>query len=146
MNGKILVSRIFYSSLSTCHLYSRSDVLHGLSTCAQDIDPSAITAAERLRLVHTYVTATHSDGGLDIHPENDVWSRVDSIMALHDSEFNDRWMHSVTKTVDIGRDPAQLDFIRSQVRASILNHVMSLTPAVRRCGRFLFRFPRFLHS
>jgi hypothetical protein len=33
-------------------------------------------------------------------------------MALHDPEYNDRWIRSVTKTVDIGHD--QLDFIRNQ--------------------------------
>ena len=44
-------------------------------------------------------------------------------MALHDPEFNDRWIRSVTKTIDIGHN--QLDIIRNQVRASILNHVVS---------------------
>jgi hypothetical protein len=73
--------------------------------------------------VHSYVTATPSDGGLGIHPDNDAWSRVESIMALHDPEFNNRWIHSVTKTIDIGHN--QLDIIRSQVRASIPNHVAS---------------------
>jgi anoctamin-10 len=71
--------------------------------------------------VYTYVTTTTSEGGLGIHPDNDVWSRVESVMALHDPEYNDRWIRSVTKTVDIGHD--QLDFIRNQVRASIPNHV-----------------------
>jgi anoctamin-10 len=65
--------------------------------------------------VYTYVTAITSEGGLGIHPDNDVWSRVESVMALHDPEYNDRWIRSVTKTVDIGHD--QLDFIRNQVRA-----------------------------
>jgi len=88
------------------------DVLHGLLTCGSDIDPGAINSAERLRLVDSYVTATPSDGGLGIHPDNDVWSRIESIIALHDPEFNDRWIHSVTKPIDIGH--SQLDIIRSQ--------------------------------
>jgi len=121
VNGKIHLSRLIHSSLSTCHLYSHSDVLHGLSTRASDIDSSAIKSAERLRLVHTYVTATPSHGGLGINPDNDVWSRVESIMALHDPEYNELWIRSLTKSIDIGHD--QLDFIRSQVRASIPNHV-----------------------
>jgi hypothetical protein len=99
------------------------DVLHGLFTCGSDIDLGAINSAERLRLVHSYVTATPSDRGLGIHPDNDVWSRVESIMALHDPEFNDRWIHSVTNPIDTGHN--QLDIIRSQVRASIPNHVVS---------------------
>lgn len=98
--------------------------MHGLlTTCAPDVDPSTINPAERLRLVHSYVTATPSDGGLGIHPDNNVWSRVESIMALHDPEFNDRWIRSVAKTIDIGHK--ELDIIRSQVRASISNHVVS---------------------
>jgi len=66
--------------------------------------------------VHAYVTGNPSDGGLGIHPDNDAWPRVESIMALHDPEYNDVWIRSVTKTFDVGHE--QLDFIRSQVRAS----------------------------
>ncbi|KAH9992718.1 calcium-activated chloride channel-domain-containing protein [Russula compacta] len=88
-------------------------VLHGLSTtCASDVDPSALKPSERLRLVHTYVTATSDDGGLGIHPDNDIWPRVESIMALHDPEYNNVWIRSVTKTIDVGHK--QLDFIRCQ--------------------------------
>src|SRR5258707_12417268 len=89
VSGKISFSRIVYSSLSTCHLYSHSDVLHGLSTRAADVDPTSISSAERLHLVHCYVTATPSDAGLGIHPDNDAWSRVQSIVSLHDLAFND---------------------------------------------------------
>lgn len=68
-------------------------------------------------------------------------------MALHDPEFNHRWIHSVTKTIDIGHN--QLDIIRSQVRASIPKpRVVPLqtTPVVRRRRCSIFRFPGFLHS
>jgi hypothetical protein len=44
-------------------------------------------------------------------------------MALHDPDFNHRWIHSVAKTIDIGHE--HLDIIRNQVRASIPNHVVS---------------------
>ncbi len=61
--------------------------------------------------MYSYVTVTPSDGGLGIHPENDSWSRVESIMALHDPEFNRHWTHSLTTTIGHG----QLDAIRAQV-------------------------------
>ncbi|KAI0299291.1 hypothetical protein BC826DRAFT_67068 [Russula brevipes] len=99
-----------------------SDVLHDLSTGgASDVDPSAIKPAERLRLVHTFVTATPSDGGLGIHPDNDTWSRVESIMALHDPEYNDVWIRSLTKIINVGH--AQLDSIRGQVRLFTPQHL-----------------------
>lgn len=76
--------------------------------------------------MHTYVTATSDDGGLGIHPDNDIWPRVESIMALHDPEYNDVWIRSVTKTIDVGHK--QLDFIRSQVRPSAPKHAASPYP------------------
>jgi hypothetical protein len=66
-------------------------------------------------------------------------------MALHDPEYNDLWIRSLTKSIDIGHD--QLEFIRSQVRASIPNHVaIPLIILVRRGCRSLLCFPRLLHS
>lgn len=88
-----------------------SDFLHGLLTPI----PASPTASpsERLRLVYSYVTATPSDGGLGIHPEHGPWSRIESIMTLHDPEFNDRWIRSLTtSTTTIGH--GRLDAIRSQ--------------------------------
>ncbi len=94
-------------------LLSYSDFLHGLSTPVP-ASPTAPRASERLRLVYSYVTATPSDGGLGIHPENDSWSRIESIMTLHDPEFNDSWIRSLTtSTATIGH--GRLDAIRTQV-------------------------------
>jgi hypothetical protein len=125
VNGKIhLFHSISYSFSLTHHLDSHSDFLHGLSTSASNInqDPTTLKPAERLRLVYTYVTATPSDGGLGIHPDNDVWSRIESIMALHDPEYNDVWIRSVTTLASVtnfGHD--QLDTIRTQVCFSTSN-------------------------
>jgi hypothetical protein len=58
-------------------------------------------------------------------------------MALHDPEFNGRWIHSW---------PNQLDIIRSQVRASISNHVVSPRVRSSEMPSLTFRFPSFLHS
>ncbi|KAI0255693.1 calcium-activated chloride channel-domain-containing protein [Lactifluus subvellereus] len=102
--------------------YYHSDFLHGLSTSASNVnqDQTTLNPAERLRLVYTYVTATPSDGGLGIHPHNDSWSRIESIMALHDPKFNDVWIRSVTtlaSVINIGHD--QLDIIRTQFGEAI---------------------------
>jgi anoctamin-10 len=54
-----------------------------------------------------------ADGGLGITHESPEWSRVQSIMALHDTEFNEVWLRSLTnKQVRT----EHLDTIRSQVR------------------------------
>ena len=64
--------------------------------------------------MYSYVTGAPDDGGLGIHPENDSWSRIESIMTLHDPEFNHRWIRSLTtSTTTVGH--GQLDAIRTQV-------------------------------
>ncbi|KAF8883336.1 calcium-activated chloride channel-domain-containing protein [Gymnopilus junonius] len=49
----------------------------------------ALSPAERIRLVYTYITSTPSDGGLGISPEAPEWDLVESIFTLHDREFNE---------------------------------------------------------
>jgi hypothetical protein len=36
------------------------------------------------------------DGGLGISPDSPEWDLVESVMALHDREFNERWIHAWT--------------------------------------------------
>ncbi|KAI0272381.1 calcium-activated chloride channel-domain-containing protein [Gloeopeniophorella convolvens] len=98
-----------------------SDFLYGLSTSAvpasaQQLDLAALQPSERLRLIYAYVTSTSSDGGLGVHPDDPAWTRVESVMALHDPEFNDVWIRSLT-TRNIRYE--QLDVIRTQVCPSI---------------------------
>ncbi|KAI0306043.1 calcium-activated chloride channel-domain-containing protein [Multifurca ochricompacta] len=80
------------------------------ATSALKTDSTVFRPSERLRLVHSYVTASSSDGGLGIHPDNDAWPRIESIMALHDPEFNNFWIRSLT-TSSVGHD--KLDTIRA---------------------------------
>ncbi|KZV63754.1 DUF590-domain-containing protein [Peniophora sp. CONT] len=99
------------------HRERHSDFVFGVTTsalpdAAHALDLSALTPAERLRLVYTYVTATAKDGGLGIAPEAPGWSRIESIMALHDEHFNETWIRSLAKTRQIGWQ--HLDTIRSE--------------------------------
>ncbi|KAI0759326.1 DUF590-domain-containing protein [Irpex lacteus] len=77
-----------------------SDFLCGLPTnnaiTAEDLDSTPMSPADQLRLVHTYITSTESDGGLGIAPGSPQWNRVESVMALHDHLFNDTWIKAWT--------------------------------------------------
>jgi anoctamin-10 len=53
------------------------------------------------------------DGGLGIVPGSKEWSRVESIMTLHDHDFNHTWIRQWSSH-QVG--DVQLDKIRDQVR------------------------------
>ncbi|RDX50828.1 DUF590-domain-containing protein [Lentinus brumalis] len=77
-----------------------SDFLCGLPatnpTATRDLASEPLTPANRLRLVYTYVTATLADGGLGVAPGSSNWDRVESVMVLHDHEFNEAWIRAWT--------------------------------------------------
>ena len=52
----------------------------------------SLSEADRVRLIHDYITWTNADGGLAVVPGTEQWSRVTNIMAIHDQEFNERWL------------------------------------------------------
>lgn len=95
-----------------------SDFLCGLPTRnptgVRNLATEPLTTADRLRIVHTYVTATPGDGGLGVAPGSSAWDRVESVMALHDHKFNEQWIHSWTRR-QLGF--LKFDQIREQVRA-----------------------------
>lgn len=74
-----------------------------------------LTPANRIRLVHSYITGTPQDGGIAVVPGAKEWSRVTSIMALHDPEFNETWIRSWTLH---GMRSLNLDTVKDQVRIS----------------------------
>ena len=77
------------------HLTGRrhSDFLSGLP-----VNPAAnsqpLSPAERIRLVHSYITSTPKDGSLGISPDAPEWDLVESIFPLHDREFNEHWIRA----------------------------------------------------
>ena len=82
------------------------------------LHPQHLSPADRLRLIHDYVTSTLEDGGVGIIPGLADWDLVDSVMALHDREFNQAWIRSWTTSqlasVKLGK-------IRDQVLCSLLD-------------------------
>ena len=73
---------------------------------------TSLSDADRVRLVHDYITWTAADGGLAVVPGAKQWSRVTSIMAIHDQEFNERWLKAWS-THGIGS--VDLDKIKDRV-------------------------------
>lgn len=97
-----------------------SDFLCGLPsinpTGTRDLASEPLSPADRLRLVYTYVTATAADGGLGVAPGSSSWDRVESVMVLHDHEFNDAWIRAWT-TRQLGF--VKFDKIREQVSVTV---------------------------
>ncbi|KAL0579877.1 hypothetical protein V5O48_002124 [Marasmius crinis-equi] len=76
-----------------------SDFLNGLPVTPVTKEAAAalpIAPADRLRLVHAYITSSPVDGGLGINSESKQWNLVESVICLHDREFNDKWIHAWT--------------------------------------------------
>ena len=54
--------------------------------------------AERLRIVHSLITNPKEQGGAGITPGKGDWQEVESIFALHDHEFNKKWIKKWAST------------------------------------------------
>ena len=111
--------------LSANNKCRHSDFLNGLpskhSIGGEDLDATPLSPADKIRLVHSYITSTPQDGGLGIAPASAQWDRVESIMALHDHLFNDTWIRSWT-TRQLGL--VKSDKIREQVRLVATMYVL----------------------
>lgn len=112
-----------------------SDFLRGLPASeilTQDSaalsDASTFSPADRLRLIYEFVTSTPNDGGLGVVPGSTEWTRVESVLALHDREFNDMWLRSWTRRqVGFGIGKTELDKIKDQVRPDFSSMTYSTT-------------------
>jgi hypothetical protein len=75
-------------------------------------------------LIHGFISSTPEDGGLGIIPGRKEWGLVESVMALHDHDFNDDWIHLWTRhriaTVE-------LEKIRDQFGDSVALYFFFLT-------------------
>jgi len=91
--------------------FRQSDFLSGLP-----IPPSTPTLhlppADRIRLIHSYVSSTPADGGLGISSDAPNWDCVESIFPLHDRHFNELWTRTWRNPRSIAS--VQLEKIRPQ--------------------------------
>lgn len=79
-------------------------------------NPIPLSPADRLRLVHSYISSSPTDGGLGISPDAPEWDLVESLFLLHDREFNERWIRAWTPRYIAS---VQLERIRDQFGDSL---------------------------
>ncbi|KAG8732544.1 hypothetical protein FRC11_012745 [Ceratobasidium sp. 423] len=103
----------------------RTDFVYGVArakvpSLTSTGDPNAVTPAERIRLVRAYISSPKADGGLGVAPGSPYWTRIQSIMALQDREFNHTWLSNWTrKQVGFSIPVAELDKIRDNFGESL---------------------------
>ncbi|KAK6341664.1 hypothetical protein TWF696_008733 [Orbilia brochopaga] len=94
------------------------DWLHGIRPAAPEketqksLEREPLTDGERLRLVYSLITLPNSEGGAGITPKQGEWTLVESVFALHDREFNKKWLKDWSTKWMIG--PEDLKVIRDR--------------------------------
>ncbi|KAK6357887.1 hypothetical protein TWF730_007244 [Orbilia blumenaviensis] len=120
-NGSLLIFTRIRSEKKLLGEIYRSrvrDWLHGIRPAApeketqQSLENEPITDGERLRLVYSLITLPNSEGGAGITPKQGEWSLVESIFALHDHDFNKKWLKDWSTKWIIG--PEDLKVIRDR--------------------------------
>ncbi|KIJ95509.1 hypothetical protein K443DRAFT_682955 [Laccaria amethystina LaAM-08-1] len=96
----------------------QSDFLSGLpvTPVASGADLQPLSSADRLRLIHEYISSTPADGGLGVSPDSPEWDLVESIFPLHNREFNEHWIRAWTPR---NIASVQLEKIREQFGDSV---------------------------
>ncbi|KAG8220382.1 calcium-activated chloride channel-domain-containing protein, partial [Butyriboletus roseoflavus] len=115
------------------HCERYSDFLYGLPmsklpSAEADLDSAPLSSADRVRLVHSYLTSTPQDGGLGIMPGCKEWDLVQSVMALHNHEFNEQWIRLWTRHRIAS---VELEKVRDQFGDSIALYFFFLTAYTR---------------
>lgn len=95
------------------------DWLHGvrqiqpIKETVETLAETPLTEGERLRMIHSMMTAQTFDGGANITPNHGEWEFVESVFPLHDHERNKKWLANFSKKTFL--TPEDLDEIRNAV-------------------------------
>ncbi|KAG2053751.1 DUF590-domain-containing protein [Suillus hirtellus] len=110
------------------HCERHSDFLYGLPMSklpsTSDFESAPLSPADRIRLIHGFISSTPEDGGLGIIPGRKEWDLVESVMALHDHDFNDHWIRLWTRHRIASME---LEKIRDQFGDSVALYFFFLT-------------------
>lgn len=94
------------------------DFLHDIRKSIPSEPPSPeeleanLTPAEKLRLIHSFLTYPEYDHGLGITPNHGEWSFVKSIFPLQDTELNKKWIKRLGSKFII--DDNEINWMRDQ--------------------------------
>jgi len=74
----------------------QADFLSGLpvTPVSRDSLIGEPSPADKIRLVHDFISSCPSEGGLGVSPGSFEWDLVESITPLHDPTFNEIWVRS----------------------------------------------------
>jgi hypothetical protein len=129
-----LMRQSFHTRESYPHVdssrHSAQAFVHGLTSSHDAIkDGISLSPAERSRLIHFYISSSRKDGGLGITPGAPEWSRVESLIVMHDQHWNDKWILKWSTSLDIN---ASLDELRAQVcaRCHVKIYIYSFQPSL----------------
>jgi len=106
----------------------KSDFLYGLpmsklpSSSGNEFESAPLSAADRIRLVYGFISSTPEDRGLGIIPGRKEWDLVESLLVLHDHNFNDQWIRLWTRHRIAN---VELEKIRDQVCLAYTPHAYS---------------------
>jgi len=108
----------------TCEINTDSRLLDQSHNLPPHASPSPPTSATRIRLLYALLTCPPVQNGLGITPGEGRWSRVKSIMALHDEEadrawvdrwtFGDDWQVGLIKGLSDGASSGLGEHVREQ--------------------------------
>ncbi|KAG2126233.1 calcium-activated chloride channel-domain-containing protein [Suillus clintonianus] len=109
-----------------------SDFLYGLPMSkmpsTNEYESAPLSTADRIRLVHGFISSTPEDRGLGIIPGRKEWDLVESVMVLHDHDFNDHWIRLWTRHRIAN---VELEKIRDQFGDSVALYFFFLTAYTR---------------
>lgn len=123
-NGDNCAVLVFVKIASQSHLRAEvyrsrvQDWLYGIRTVAPEkemqtnLSQEPITEAERLRLTYLLITKPRNEGGAGITTKSGEWKCVESIFALHDHTFNNKWIKELTGKTFLG--PKDLEEIKNK--------------------------------
>ncbi|KAG0697096.1 calcium-activated chloride channel-domain-containing protein [Suillus ampliporus] len=114
------------------HCERNSDFLYGLPMSmlpsTNESESVTLSPAERIRLVHGFISSTPEDRGLGIIPGRKEWDLVESVMVLHNHDFNDHWIRLWTRHRIAN---VELEQIRDQFGDSVALYFFFLTAYTR---------------
>lgn len=120
--------------MQTSNLLNRyRDFINGvpsftLPSVARNYASDPLSNGERVRFSYSYLTGATMDGGLGVAPGGEGCNRVKSIMALHDHQFNERWIDSwTTRKLGLGFNEGEIERVKDQVGYSLFLFQLLLT-------------------